>query len=292
MVVEGVLAEELVAAVLEAGFAPVLGPEEGGGVLRQCRNRHDGGRGSGGRGRAGGGSGGGGRGSAGEGEDGGGGGDELLGFEAGLVDLVEVFPTGGGEGGGEVGDVEGFGLEGGGEETDAEALQAAGSAFGFVFKTSDLLEPGLVVVVAIEPGDVEAVGVAFAFVFADFVFFAWVDVGVEVEDGGLDVVLEHPFDNGGGAGGAAGVEEDLVEAFWDGDGAVLFHVGGFEGKGRKKKGKCKGGKEKMCNFAGKRRDMAGKPPCAGVGMMEEMGIWRVNRHAQVWGWWERGGYGR
>lgn len=154
----------------------------------------------------------------------------MLGFEAGLVDLVEVFPTGGGEGGGEVGDVEGLGLEGGGEETDAEALQAAGSAFGFVFETSDLLEPGLVVVVAIEPGDVEAVGVAFAFVFADFVFFAWVDVGVEVEDGGLDVVLEHPFDNGGGAGGATGVEEDLVEAFWDGDGAVLFHVGGFGGQ--------------------------------------------------------------
>ena len=234
------MAEELVAAVLEAGFAPVLGPEEGGGVLRQCRNRHDGGtgsggtgsggRGSGGRGSGGGGSAGGGRGSAGEGEDGGGGGDELLGFEAGLVDLVEVFPTGGGEGGGEVGDVEGLGLEGGGEETDAEALQAACSAFGFVFETSDLLEPGLVVVVAIEPGDVEAVGVAFAFVFADFVFFAWVDVGVEVEDGGLDVVLEHPFDNGGGAGGATGVEEDLVEAFWDGDGAVLFHVGGFGGQ--------------------------------------------------------------
>lgn len=37
----------------------------------------------------------------------------------------------------------------------------------------------------------------------------------------------------------------------------------------------------MCNFAWKRRDMAGKPPCAGVGMVGERGIWRVNRHAQV-----------
>ena len=45
----------------------------------------------------------------------------------------------------------------------------------------------------------------------------------------------------------------------------------LEGKGRKKKGKCKGGKEKMCNFAGKRRDMAGKPPCAGVGMVGMVG---------------------
>ena len=55
----------------------------------------------------------------------------------------------------------------------------------------------------------------------------------------------------------------------------------------------------MCNFAWKRRDMAGKPPCAGVGMVGErrdmagkppcasVGMvgerrgWRANRHAQV-----------
>ena len=64
------------------------------------------------------------------------------------------------------------------------------------------------VVVTVYPWDVEAVGMAFAFIFADVVFFAWVDVGIEVEDGGVDVVLEHPLDNGGGAGGAACMEEN------------------------------------------------------------------------------------
>ena len=180
LVVELVFVEELVAAVLEAGFAPVLGPEEGEGVgMRWCRIMLNGG-------------------------------DGLLGEETCLVDLVEALPAGGGEGGGEVGDAELLGLEGGGGETDAEALEAAGTAFGFVFESLDLLEPALVVVVAVYPTDAEAVGMAFAFVFADFVFLEGVDVGVVVEDGGTDVVLEHPLDDGGGAGGTASVEEDFT----------------------------------------------------------------------------------
>ena len=172
--------EELVAAVLEAGFAPVLGPEEGEGVgMRWCRIMLNGG-------------------------------DGLLGKEACLVDLVEALPAGGGEGGGKVGDAELLGLEGGGGEADTEALEATGTSFGFVFESLDLLEPVLVVVVAVYPTDAEAVGMALAFVFADFVFLEGVDVGVVVEDGGTDVVLEHPLDDGGGAGGTAGVEEDFT----------------------------------------------------------------------------------
>lgn len=61
LVVEGIIFQELVAAVLKTTLAPVLCPEEGGG-------------------------------------DGG------LGRETCLGDLVEAFPTGRGEGGGEVGD--------------------------------------------------------------------------------------------------------------------------------------------------------------------------------------------
>lgn len=181
LVVELVFAEELVAAVLEAAFAPVLGPE--GGAF-----------------------------------------DSLLGLEARLSDLVKAFPAGGGKGGGEVGDAKLLGLEGGGGEADAEALEAAGAAFGLVFKALDLLEPAVVVIVAINPRDVEAVGMAFALVFADVVFLARVDVGVEVEDGGADVVLKHPFDNGGGAGCAASVEQHLVKPFRDDDVVLFLHV--------------------------------------------------------------------
>lgn len=129
LVVEGVGLEELVAAVLEAVFAPVLCPEEGGeGGETALRMRNRGERvgetafrmGNGG-------------GRGGETALRRSGGDGLLGGESGLGDLVEAFPAGGGEGGGEVGDAELLGLEGGGGEADAEALEAAGAAFGFVF---------------------------------------------------------------------------------------------------------------------------------------------------------------
>ena len=52
------------------------------------------------------------------------------------------------------------------------------------------------VVVAIQPSKAEAFGMPFAFRFSDFVFLSGVDVGVVVEDGGTDVVLQHPFHDG------------------------------------------------------------------------------------------------
>lgn len=70
LVVEGVLFEELVAALLKSCFAPVLEPEEG----------------NGGRGKE--------RGAGGERMGGSGeGGEVLLGLKSCLVDLLEVFPA-------------------------------------------------------------------------------------------------------------------------------------------------------------------------------------------------------
>lgn len=137
----------------------------------------------------------------------------MLGLDAGLVDLVEVFPTGGGEGSGKVGNAEMLGFEGCGGETNAETLEATGTTFGFMFESLNLLEPVVMVVVTIEPGDVEAVGMTLAFIFANVVFLMGVDVGVEVKDVGTDVVLEHPLDNGGGTGGTTSMEEDFVKSF-------------------------------------------------------------------------------
>lgn len=153
--------------------------------------------------------------------------DGLLGGESCLADLLEAFPAGGGEGGGEVGDAECLCLECCGGEAYAEALEASGAAFGFVFQSLDLLEPLLVVVVAVYPSDAEAVGMSLAFVLSDVVFLKGVDVGVEVEDGGTDVVLEHPFDDGGGARCAAGVEKDFVEPFRYLYVVLFLHLMGF-----------------------------------------------------------------
>ena len=83
------------------------------------------------------------------------------------------------------------------------------------------------VVVTINPSDAKTFCMTFALLLADFILLKRVDVGVEIEDGGMDVVLQHPLDNGGGAGGTTSVEENLVEPFWDEDVVLFLHVGGF-----------------------------------------------------------------
>ena len=83
------------------------------------------------------------------------------------------------------------------------------------------------VVVTINPSDAETFCMTFALLLADIVFLTRIDVGIEVEDGGTDVVLQHPLDNGGGAGGTTSVEENLVEPFWDEDVVLFLHDGRF-----------------------------------------------------------------
>ena len=52
------------------------------------------------------------------------------------------------------------------------------------------------VIVPINPADAKTLRMSLAFVLADVVFFKRKDVGVEIEDGGADVVLEHPLNDG------------------------------------------------------------------------------------------------
>lgn len=82
-----------------------------------------------------------------------------------------------------------------------------------MLESLNLLEPLLVVVITINPRYAETVGMALALILANIVFLSGVDVGVKVKDGGADVVLEHPFDNGGGARGAACMEQHLMKPF-------------------------------------------------------------------------------
>ena len=61
-----------------------------------------------------------------------------------------------------------------------------------------------------------------AFVLADIVFFVGIYVGVEVKDGGMNVVLEQPLDNGGGARSTTGMKEYFLHACRNNDWGV-FH---------------------------------------------------------------------
>lgn len=177
LVVEVVFAEELVAAVLKAAFSPVLRPKGDGGF---------------------------------------GGADGLGGGFAGSGDLVEIFPTRGGEGGGKVLDAETLGLACRGKEAKAEAELAAAAAFGLLLKATDGVDPLPVVVVGVYPAYAKAFGMAFALVLARFVFLQWVDVGVIIIYGGAHAILQQPFDYGRRARGAAGVEQHFAAAVGNG----------------------------------------------------------------------------
>lgn len=119
-----------------------------------------------------------------------------LGLKAGLGNLVEAFPARGCESGGEVGDAECLCLKGCRCEAYTETLLATGTSFWLLLKSADGLQPCFMVVVAVYPRDSETFGMTLALVLSDFVLFVWKDVGIEVEYGGTDVVLKHPFDNG------------------------------------------------------------------------------------------------
>lgn len=83
------------------------------------------------------------------------------------------------------------------------------------------------VIVAVYPTDAEAFGMTFALIFADVVLLTGVDIGIEVEDGWADIVLEHPLDNSGRAGGTTGMEQHFMESVGDDDVVLLLQNGLF-----------------------------------------------------------------
>ena len=120
-----------------------------------------------------------------------------LGGKACPRDLLDALPTGGGERGGEVVQAEGLRLLGGDGQAMTEAEFTAWPAFRLILQALDAAKPRLVVVVAVNPPQSEALSVALAFFLANLVLPQWVDVGIEIEDCGADVVRHHPLYNGG-----------------------------------------------------------------------------------------------
>ena len=169
LVVEAILAQQLVAAVAEAALTPVLRPEHGA--------WHGG-----------------------------------LGRMAGKGDLLQALPARRGQRGGEMNDAQLASLAGGGQQTHVEALLAAAATLRLMLQARHMAAPRLVVVVAVDPRQAQALGVALALLLADGVFLLGIDVGIEIVDGGADAIGQHPLNNGAAARGTAGVEQHLGAA--------------------------------------------------------------------------------
>ena len=127
--------------------------------------------------------------------------------EACLVDLVEGFPSAGGECGGEGGEVEFLAFACRAQQTEFEALQAATAPFGLVLQSPYVTEPGLMVVVIVDDGEAELMGITRYLILADEVFLLRIDVGVAIVDYRLVVVCQHPLYYCGRAGSTAAMEK-------------------------------------------------------------------------------------
>ena len=131
---------------------------------------------------------------------------------AAVVDLVHVFPAGNAEAAGNHRKTVFVGVQGGALETHIEAHGAAAAAFGIHFHAFSAFEPVVDIVIGVDKRNTVFFGKGDVFVFADFVFFFRVDIGVVEIDGEVDAAGEHGFHHFAGTGGAAGVQQHFFLA--------------------------------------------------------------------------------
>ena len=130
------------------------------------------------------------------------------GFKGCLANLIKPFPATAGKRCGKALNTEAFGSGSRRLHAKTETDTAACAAFGFLFKSPDSLKPGRMISVAVFKRNVQRLTVTHAFVFSNKVFLFGIDVRIEVKNRGRVIVLKKPFQNGGGAGRAAAVQED------------------------------------------------------------------------------------
>ena len=126
-----------------------------------------------------------------------------------LADLVEGFPSAAGQGGGKGVNAKTLCCVCCSEQAELETFEASAASLGLLFVASYGTLPCLMVVVCIDYLQTECLCVACAFILAYEVLFVRIDVGVAVVEYGLVCVCHHPFDDGTGAWGAAAVEENF-----------------------------------------------------------------------------------
>ena len=125
-------------------------------------------------------------------------------FERGLSNLIKALPAASCEGCRKAPDAELCGHGGGGPHAHAETQPAAFAAFWIAFVSLDGVAPACVVPVAVRERNGKLFTVADALVLLLFRKY----VGIEVVDVRRVVVLQKPFENGGGTGRAAAVQQN------------------------------------------------------------------------------------
>lgn len=131
-----------------------------------------------------------------------------LGILASLIKLLLTLPPGRGQRGCETAEAHLLGGLGRTAQTLHETPEATATALRLILKPLDGGEPRLMVIRALDPSEAKSLSMTAALVAADGVLLIGGYVRVIEIDRGADVMINHPLDDGGRAGRAAGVEHD------------------------------------------------------------------------------------
>lgn len=164
--------------------------------------------------------------------------DNIAGPTAGRIDLLQVLPTGRGQGCGQKGVAVHCGIAGRPQKAELEAFKATWTTFGHVgdaddwslslpmrrcatgigrfdrlsdrdcLQLTDKGQPCGVIIFIINRLQTMSGGVAAQFVTTYGIFMERDDVGVAEEYSGTQAGADHPFDDGGRAGSAAAMQQD------------------------------------------------------------------------------------
>lgn len=154
--------------------------------------------------------------------------DNIAGPSAGRIDLLQVLPTGRGQGCGQEGVAVRHGIACRPQKAELEAFKAARTALGHVgdaddrslnlpnhrlgyrtcLQPTDKGQPCGVIIFIINRFKAMRGGISDKLVAADGIFPERDDVGVAEEYSGTQAGADHPFDDGGRAGSAAAMQQD------------------------------------------------------------------------------------
>lgn len=154
--------------------------------------------------------------------------DNIAGPTAGRIDLLQVLPTGRGQGCGQEGIAVHCGIACRPQKAELEAFKAARTALGHIgdaddqslslpnhrlgyrtcLQLTDKGQPCGVIIFIINRLQTMSGGVATQFVTTYGIFMERDDVGVAEEYSGTQAGADHPFDDGGRAGSAAAMQQD------------------------------------------------------------------------------------
>ena len=164
--------------------------------------------------------------------------DNIAGPTAGRIDLLQVLPTGRGQGCGQKGIAVHCGIAGRPQKAELEAFKATWTTFGHVgdaddrslnlpmrrratgigrfdrlsdrdcLQLTDKGQPCGVIIFIINRFKAMRGGISDKLVAADGIFPERDDVGVAEEYSGTQAGADHPFDDGGRAGSAAAMQQD------------------------------------------------------------------------------------